>query len=177
MKKVKDLKGYEIIKDGYYITTCGKLISTNHLNFKQVPFVEVKSMIDKDGYRNVFPRRENGKTKTVRLARLIATAYVENSENKSFVDHINRNRLDDRIANLRWVTATENNNNRKHPVQRNNVSKIDVIKDGIIVDTDYAPNLVKKYGFTRSMIYMVLSPNCKNKSHKGFTFQYSECND
>lgn len=48
---------------------------------------------------------------------LIAKQFIPNDDpkNKTEVDHKNRNRSDYRLANLRWVTPSENNYNRKMP--------------------------------------------------------------
>ena len=57
---------------------------------------------------------ENGvKTrKTLLIHRLIAIHFIPNPENKPEVDHINNDKLDNSITNLRWSTHSENTRNR-----------------------------------------------------------------
>lgn len=47
------------------------------------------------------------------IHKIVAIAFIENPDNKTYVDHINCIRDDNSIENLRWVTTTENQQNSK----------------------------------------------------------------
>ncbi len=67
----------------------------------------LKNWLDKDGYVcGVIC--ENGKIKNIRVHRLIASTFIDNPDNKPFIDHINTIKNDNRIENLRWCTNSEN---------------------------------------------------------------------
>ena len=51
-------------------------------------------------------------TKNMKVHRLVALAFIPNLENKPHIDHIDRNRSNNKIDNLRWSTQSENNSNR-----------------------------------------------------------------
>lgn len=94
-----NLDGYE---SKYKITNDGRVYS-EYLNDY------LKTFFSKGGYVRVKLNYGN-KSKKVMVHRLVALAFVNNPdpEHKIQVDHINRNRADNRAENLQWVTAKEN---------------------------------------------------------------------
>jgi hypothetical protein len=67
----------------------------------------LKPHIDTQGYLRV---NFNGHNKmTIRLVhRLMAKAWIENPKNLPIVDHIDRNKQNNTLSNLRWVSHQEN---------------------------------------------------------------------
>ena len=61
----------------------------------------------KDGYVGV-QLSKDGKIKNLLTHRLVALAFIENSLEKPDVDHIDRNKANNNIDNLRWSTTSEN---------------------------------------------------------------------
>lgn len=51
----------------------------------------------------------SNETECVRIHKLVANAFIPNPENKCHVRHINQDRTDNRVENLRWVTREESN--------------------------------------------------------------------
>lgn len=59
----------------------------------------------------VFNLKINGKQRNIAGHRLVAAAFIPNPDNKPFVDHVDGNRLNNNIENLRWVSQQENAQN------------------------------------------------------------------
>lgn len=64
-----------------------------------------------DGYLNI-KLYKDGKKYTKKVHRLLGIQYIPNPDNLPEIDHIDRNRQNNCLENLRWVSAMENSNNR-----------------------------------------------------------------
>lgn len=62
------------------------------------------------GYLYVDLYSENNH-KSVTVHKLVAEAFIENPENKNCIDHIDTNKENNNVGNLKWVTYKENTNN------------------------------------------------------------------
>jgi hypothetical protein len=78
-------------------------------------------VIDTNGYKIV--GLQIGKTrKWYRLHRIIALAFIPNPDNKLCVDHVDNDRTNNNVSNLRWVTNQQNDFNRQ--ISSNNTSGV-----------------------------------------------------
>lgn len=56
--------------------------------------------------------RKHGKNYCKNIHRLVAEYFIPNPNNYDEVDHIDRNKQNNHISNLRWVTSSMNNLNK-----------------------------------------------------------------
>ena len=70
----------------------------------------IKPQIKHDGYLAVRISR-SGEKKEYKIHRLVAIHFIPNINNCPIVDHINLNKFDNRVQNLRWCNETESAHN------------------------------------------------------------------
>ena len=95
-----EIQGFE----NYLIYSDGRVFSKKRNKF-------LKPRMNSWGY-NFVTLCKDGKTKHMLIHRLVGIHYIPNHENKRCIDHINRDRSDNRLENLRWATHSENNQNK-----------------------------------------------------------------
>jgi hypothetical protein len=62
--------------------------------------------------------------------RLVAETFLENPNKKEMVDHINGDNKDNRLANLRWTTRSENMLNGKVRKDKKHTTMRNIVKNG-----------------------------------------------
>ena len=65
------------------------------------------------GYIRINLKNDDKKPKSLTIHRIVAITFIPNVENKYTVNHINHNKLDNRVENLEWASTTEQNRHKR----------------------------------------------------------------
>lgn len=107
------------------------------------------------------------------IHQLVAQMFLENPNNYTRVNHINHNKLDNRVENLRWVSATENANHAHAKKERKTNAKA-------ILQYDEHGNFIKRFDSIRQAATELNIPekqfnanlSGQQKLLGGFNFEY-----
>lgn len=117
--KANNLPAVEIRRNFIYSEDDGQLLWAQDRN-NVCKAYSVAGSINKDGYKQVM---FNGKRYLIH--RLVWSLF-SNSDNPEEIDHINGNRLDNRIENLRACSRKHNLQNQRFPSKHNSVGVLGV---------------------------------------------------
>lgn len=112
MERWLDVPGYE---GHYQVSDHGRIRSLarcrpNPLKGKkQICQVEkeMRPLANMNGYQFIYLKRNGDRTKYY-MHRLVAHVFIPNPDEKPIVNHKNCDRSDNRVANLEWMTGSEN---------------------------------------------------------------------
>ena len=95
---------------GYHVSTSGEVYSVKSGRPKLL-----KPRIDKSGYKSVtLWLGRNRVKKQCRVHRLVAMAFIPNTQSYSDVNHKDNDKLNNDISNLEWCTRAYNNQYSGH---------------------------------------------------------------
>lgn len=150
---------------GYYLTEYGEIYSSRKSK-SGVPKL-MKPLPNQKGYMRA-KIRYNGRSYSRSLGRLVLETYSGFSDLE--VDHINRDRSDNRLSNLRYVTRQENIDN-----------SYKVTKDVICYDTvdmcwvvfDNVGSLIDTIGGSKQTAYKAISKHHLFKKRYAISYLYT----
>lgn len=191
----RDVIGYEGL---YMVSSFGRVISLKRSQIitifnkakkeitflpKLLKFNKIKGYNKCKFYNSVMVYKDK-KAKRIPVHRLVASAFIENPNSYTQIDHIDTNRLNNRIENLRWCDSKTNSTN---PISLKNMSiaakqtylkgrkpinirKVVQLKNGHFFAVYDSIKDASMQGFRASNI-----SNCcqgREKSHYGYQWMY-----
>ena len=104
----KAIAGYEGL---YEVSDMGRVKSLNYNHTGKEKILKLKK--SHCGYLNVNICKD-GHAKSVRIHRLVATAFISNPHNLETINHKDEDKTNNTVDNLEWMSQKDNNNYGTH---------------------------------------------------------------
>lgn len=187
----KDAIGFDGV---YQVSSLGRVRSCDRvIYYKNSKLSGAKSKIEhgkimsqcisNSGYY-ILRLRKDGERKCFYTHRLIAQAFIPNPENKSQVNHIDGNRLNNCVDNLEWVTMSENvlhayrtglNYGLRGDLSPHKVEVLQFEKDGtFVMRWSCMAEAARAIGGCKEGIYDVCKGRLGKKTYKGYVWKYAD---
>lgn len=178
-EKWADIKGYEGI---YQVSTSGRVKSLPRVIKQRNAYTEIekyhpgqtlRQSTEKDGYK-VVSLCNHGKRKTGKVHRLVAEAFIQNSDNLPEVNHKDGNKANNSVNNLEWCTSSQNRMHayrtglQKPPVGEKmpNCKPVEMLENGKVVARFGSVSAACLYLGLKKTAKSDISRCCKGKTSK-----------
>jgi hypothetical protein len=149
----KDVKGYESI---YQISDLGRIkslkrkVSCKNGSFRELPEKIIIPLLTSRGYLNIVASRKQVR-ETLIIHQLVAEHFIGIRPEGLVIDHIDRDKTNNRLSNLRYVTRSENQQNRSI----SKLTKMDVCEILGLLGKESQSKIAEKFGVSQSMISQI----------------------
>jgi hypothetical protein len=110
MEEWRDVVGYEgdfIVSESGKVKSLGRTYMRSCGKKYPVKGKELTPFISNCGYVRIAMRKD-GKPKKYSVHRLVADAFLPRDPGRNFVNHLDKNKLNNHYSNLEWVSMIEN---------------------------------------------------------------------
>ena len=165
MEEWRQIKGYEGL---YNVSSLGVVVRIDRNKV-------MKQTADKDGYLKVCLCKNNEK-KTYMVHRLVATAFLDNSEELPVVNHKDENKANNCVDNLEWCSiqynTVYNGANFRRAISRK--KPIIAEKDGKEIEFESIIDASKSLNLNHANVSGILHGYRGRKRTKGYSFRFKE---
>lgn len=170
----RNIVGYGIYDKYYQVSNFGRIRSLDKYVRKGNGIRLIKGRILKIGYCGNYPSvqlSDKQKVKNVPIHRLVASAFIPNSDNLPCINHIDCNPENNNVENLEWCTYKYNNDYDNRVLKCKNVRPVYVYKydtNEFIGKYESFSEAGRHLNCRRNTISEVVSG--KHKHHHGYIF-------